>query len=142
MKQESGSSEQVQSKQIMIPLKNKCGLYNFSGSRRQICKTVCIEIYRFDIFYRGKSNQRNYKTQRQRNRQVNAVKRKMFLVLKKQQKRDVKSAGSNRSFPNINEVSFHYSCSLMSLISSSNSAGDKPFSFTKKATALLYELSK
>jgi len=34
MKQESGSSEQVQSKQIMVPFENKCGLYNFSGSRR------------------------------------------------------------------------------------------------------------
>ena len=87
----------------MVPLQNKYRLLNRSGSRCQGCKTVRIEIYRLDVFCRGESNERNHETQCQRNRQVNAVKTKVFLMLKQQQVRKIKCAGANGSLSDVNE---------------------------------------
>src|SRR5690606_32863427 len=99
-------------------------------------KTVCIGCRCLDVFYRGKRDERNDKTQRQRNRQVNAVENKLFSVLKKREVGEVKRSCCQGGFPDIDEVTFHHFWFLIIFISSSSSSGERPFSFTKNATAL------
>ncbi len=142
LEQKPGYAEDVQYEKIVVPLRNKRRLRGFA----RFCKIgESAEINRcfgFDVFDGGKRYQRDNKTNRQRNRQVQPVKNKLFPVLKKHEECEVKRARRQRHFSDIKKIALHYSWFLIIFISSSNSSGDNPFSFTKNATALLYELSK